>query len=145
VRGRGAYPAAAESEEDAERREDDGEEDLEERAAAVFRHRDLRADRIGIGVNGGGAWSPGRRRSLPSSSVDFVSVYFAGKARARRRICGWGLVRGAEVSRAAARVCRYAAGGAGAGLWTWATAGGLWAVTDRDSRVDTILLPSVLI
>jgi hypothetical protein len=69
VRGRGAYPAAAESEEDAERREDDGEEDLEERAAAVFRHRDLRADRIGIGVNGGGAWSPGRRRSLPRPSL----------------------------------------------------------------------------
>jgi hypothetical protein len=153
VRGRGAYPAAAESEEDAERREDDGEEDLEERAAAVFRHRDLRADRIGIGigigigVNGGGAWSPERRRSLPSSSVDFVSVYFAGKARARRRICGWGLVRGTEVSRAAARVCRYAAGGAGAGLWTWATAGGLWAVTDRDSGHNpaVFFLPSVLI
>jgi hypothetical protein len=86
--------------------------------------------------------------SLVPPSVDFVSVYFAGKARARRRICGWGLVRGAEVSRTAARVCRYAAGRAGAGLWTWATAGGLWAVTDRDSRVDTaggFFLPSVLI
>ena len=139
MRGRGAYPATAESEEDAELREDDGEEDLQERAAAAVRHRDLGADRIGIRMNGGGGVEPGdlsfRLRLLGRS----------GSGTETERTCGWGLVRGAEVSRAPVRVCRYAAGGAGAGLWTWATTGGLWAVTDRDRRVDTIrcFFPSV--
>ena len=54
--------------------------------------------------------------------------------------------RGSLPCASTARVCRYAAGGAG--LRPWATAGGLWAVTDRDRRVDKIrrfFLPSVLI
>lgn len=41
-----AYAAASEAEEDAERREDDGEQDLEERAAPAGRHGWRISDRI---------------------------------------------------------------------------------------------------
>jgi hypothetical protein len=78
-KGRGAYSAAAESEEDAEGREDDGEEDLQEGAAAAVRHRDLKAGRVGVGVgvgvgigtDGCGGVEPGDLSllSLPLSSL----------------------------------------------------------------------------
>jgi hypothetical protein len=49
--GTGAYAAASEVEEDAERGQDDGEEDLEEGAAPVRRHR--RDLWVGIGITQG--------------------------------------------------------------------------------------------
>lgn len=64
-KGRGAYSAAAESEEDAEGREDDGEEDLQEGAAAAVRHRDLKAGRD----RDGWLWRRGARGSIPPLSL----------------------------------------------------------------------------